>query len=107
MPPGARGGPGLCATAGVAIHAGATVQLASARGEFRPGAGAVALAVYGRERLMYGKRITYEQACRQNWPAYTCRYCYMPILWDRDMLCPSCIADMKEGFYDHLTTTKK
>lgn len=29
-------------------------------------------------RATYGPRITYEQACHQNYPAATCRTCFMP-----------------------------
>ena len=36
-----------------------------------------------------------------------CRYCNLPILWDRDGLCASCQREMLDGFYDHVATTPK
>jgi hypothetical protein len=53
------------------------------------------------------RRETFEEAKRANWPHYTCKTCFSPCGRDRDGLCESCVRDIKDGFFDKLTTIPK
>lgn len=53
------------------------------------------------------RRETYQEACKDNWPAQTCRACYGPRGRDRDGLCEPCLRDLQGGFFERVTTQPK
>lgn len=35
----------------------------------------------------------YSKACRENFPASTCRDCFRPMRWAKDLQCDGCVRD--------------
>jgi hypothetical protein len=52
-------------------------------------------------------RQTYNEACKANWPRYTCHSCLGPCRWDRDGLCACCLRDLDGAMYETVTTKPK